>query len=546
MTATRTRVLRRGPRFTSGHTPKRPVLCLAALLVAFAAAETSTGIASGETYTPPEPQEIPKFSHRVFAADTTAAACKHEGTADPAVNAKLDVDCVDDHRVDADIAVIDSGVDESTDLNIVRRVDCVHPDNPFGNDPENPLAVEAPYVSPPESPSPLWHPDPALNAEAGTEEYGPEAYGCLENSGEPGDPSGHDKNPLDGVGHGTRAAERAAAIDNNIGSTNSTGVGVAPGARIWNVKVLDPGLETILSAAGPLGERYEPQWSMSSLIAGVDWVSEHADQIDVATLDLGCKLPGDGAPEIYYPHPVFIACSSSSIEELNAAIDAAVEKGVVFVVAAGESAADAATIGAPQNDPNVILVNTVIDQDGLPVHSSAPTAAQGQCSGFTVNEDTLSSNSNYGDRVTMTAPFSCVATDASAPQVAGAAAILASRCDPSSAQDVREIAAALTAEGNTASKEDGGWEDSSGDGSKESLLDISNEKVFDPVMVGEEREPVSCAFTHPDPIAAYSFDENQGTVAHDSTGNHDGTIEGGASWSGEGKYGSALDFNGTN
>ncbi|HET8862485.1 MAG TPA: LamG domain-containing protein, partial [Solirubrobacterales bacterium] len=46
--------------------------------------------------------------------------------------------------------------------------------------------------------------------------------------------------------------------------------------------------------------------------------------------------------------------------------------------------------------------------------------------------------------------------------------------------------------------------------------------------------------------AAYSFDENQGTVAHDSTGNHDGTIEGGASWSGEGKYGSALDFNGTN
>jgi Concanavalin A-like lectin/glucanases superfamily len=47
------------------------------------------------------------------------------------------------------------------------------------------------------------------------------------------------------------------------------------------------------------------------------------------------------------------------------------------------------------------------------------------------------------------------------------------------------------------------------------------------------------------PVAAYSFDEGSGTTAGDSTGNHDGTIEGGASWV-EGKYGSALQFDGAN
>ena len=44
-----------------------------------------------------------------------------------------------------------------------------------------------------------------------------------------------------------------------------------------------------------------------------------------------------------------------------------------------------------------------------------------------------------------------------------------------------------------------------------------------------------------DPIAAYSFDENEGTVAHDSVNHHDAKIEG-AEWA-SGKFGSALEFN---
>jgi hypothetical protein len=42
------------------------------------------------------------------------------------------------------------------------------------------------------------------------------------------------------------------------------------------------------------------------------------------------------------------------------------------------------------------------------------------------------------------------------------------------------------------------------------------------------------------PIAAYSFDEGEGEVAHDAAGDHDGAVEG-ADWVG-GKYGGALSF----
>jgi hypothetical protein len=54
------------------------------------------------------------------------------------------------------------------------------------------------------------------------------------------------------------------------------------------------------------------------------------------------------------------------------------------------------------------------------------------------------------------------------------------------------------------------------------------------------------ASANPRPVAAYSFDEGSGTTLHDSAGGHDGTIEGGASWTEAGKYGSALDFDGSN
>ena len=44
------------------------------------------------------------------------------------------------------------------------------------------------------------------------------------------------------------------------------------------------------------------------------------------------------------------------------------------------------------------------------------------------------------------------------------------------------------------------------------------------------------------PVAAYSFNEGEGKTAYDSTGSHDGEVEG--IWTEAGKYGGAIDFNG--
>jgi subtilisin family serine protease len=92
------------------------------------------------------------------------------------VSRTADIDGIDDRRVDADIAILDGGID--------------------------------PY-----------HPD--LNVAGG--------YDCV-----PGPRSGqgwHDR----GDGHGTLVAGHAAAIDNAIGI-----VGTAPGARLWAIRVADP------------------------------------------------------------------------------------------------------------------------------------------------------------------------------------------------------------------------------------------------------------------------------------------------------------------
>ncbi len=79
----------------------------------------------------------------------------------------------------------------------------------------------------------------------------------------PGTSTANDDN-----GHGTAVAGIAAAKDNSVGV-----VGIAPGARLWAIKVLDS------TGTG----------SMSTIIQGIDYVTQNAGQIDVANLSFGCK-----------------------------------------------------------------------------------------------------------------------------------------------------------------------------------------------------------------------------------------------------------------
>lgn len=157
----------------------------------------------------------------------------------------------------------------------------------------------------------------------------------------------------DANGHGTHVAGTAAALDNDVGV-----VGAAPGARIWAIKVL-----------GDAGTG-----SLSDVIAGIDHVTENAEEVEVANLSLGGRF-------------------SSAI--LDQAIQNSVSAGVVYVVAAGNDADDAQFF-SPANHPDVITVSAMADSDGMPGGYGPQTSFGG--------DDTFASFSNFGETVEIAAP----------------------------------------------------------------------------------------------------------------------------------------------
>src|SRR6266511_3536339 len=143
-------------------------------------------------------------------------------------------------------------------------------------------------------------------------------------------------------GHGTHVAGIIGARDNDIGV-----VGVAPGARLWAVRVLNP------AGSG----------SFASVICGVDWVTAHRDVIEVANMSLGgtgSEPPGSG-------------CATG--DPLHDAICNSVAAGVTYTVAAGNEADDAAN-HVPAAYDEVITVSALADFDGQPGGLGAPRAGR--------------------------------------------------------------------------------------------------------------------------------------------------------------------------
>ena len=189
----------------------------------------------------------------------------------------------------------------------------------------------------------------------------------------------------DDNGHGTHVAGIAAAKDNGIGS-----VGIAPGARLWAIKVLDR------TGSG----------SISTILKGIDYITQHANEIDVVNLSFGCE------------------CTSSA---LDTALKNSVAAGVTYVVAAGNSHKNALTF-SPANNPNVIAVSAIADSDGK-------CGARGSSTNYG-KDDYFASFSNYGSVIDISAPgvniFSTYkggtyatasGTSMAAPHVTGAAAL---------------------------------------------------------------------------------------------------------------------------
>jgi subtilisin family serine protease len=266
--------------------------------------------------------------------------------------------------VDADIAVLDTGVDEThPELDVERAVDC----------------------------------------RAGTCVDVPVAF----------DPDGH----------GTHVAGIAAAAD------GGEVVGVAPGARLHSVRVLDA----------------DGGGSLSAVVAGLDWVADHADEIEVANVSLGCE------------------CRSSTLDD---AVAGAVEAGVTVIAAAGNAGVDAGTF-APANHPDTLAVAAMSDYDGAP-------GGEAQQGCIPDPDDSFASYSNYGAVIDLVAPGSCIrstwpgggyatstGTSMAAPHAAGAAALhIVTEGLPPSPERPDEVRRALVDDHAVASTNDCGYTDS--------------------------------------------------------------------------------------
>jgi subtilisin family serine protease len=154
-------------------------------------------------------------------------------------------------------------------------------------------------------------------------------YNCLD---------GNVNNWADPMYHGTAVAGFAAARDNKIGE-----VGIAPGARISAVRVLD------VDGFG----------FNSEVICGMEWVagtrldSNTGNDIDIANMSLGGPATDDGN------------CGRTIHKSEHLAICGLVAHGVVVVVSAGNESSDLKDIG-PGSYNEVLTVTAMADRDAAP------------------------------------------------------------------------------------------------------------------------------------------------------------------------------------
>lgn len=208
----------------------------------------------------------------------------------------------------------------------------------------------------------------------------------------------------DDNGHGSHVAGTIAARNNGSGV-----VGVAPGTKIYAVKVLDR----------------RGSGSLSSVVCGIDWVTANSKvlKIGVVNMSLGGSGSNDGN------------CGNTNNDAEHKAICASTAAGVTYVVAAGNSTADLAK-HVPASYPEVLTVTATTDSDGVSGGTGgAPACRTGE------KDDTFASFSNFATKSvdadhTIAAPGVCVrstwkggaystisGTSMAAPHVAGAVAL---------------------------------------------------------------------------------------------------------------------------
>ncbi|MDQ3935815.1 MAG: S8 family serine peptidase, partial [Actinomycetota bacterium] len=208
----------------------------------------------------------------------------------------------------------------------------------------------------------------------------------------------------DDNGHGTNVAGIIAARNNG-----ARVVGVAPGTRIYSVKVLNS----------------KKSGTLSQILCGIDWVTANAAALGIKVANM--SIAGSGANDNN--------CGYTNNDPYHRAICRSVVAGVSYVASAGNSkAAFAKTV--PAAYPEVLTVTAMNDSNGLAGGGGAwRTCSSGE------KDDHHATYSNYAvssaDQAhTVAAPGTCVQSSArggglsvytgtsqAAPHVAGAVAL---------------------------------------------------------------------------------------------------------------------------
>jgi subtilisin len=175
-------------------------------------------------------------------------------------------------------------------------------------------------------------------------------------------------------GHGTHISGVVGALDDGVGV-----VGVAPGVRLWAVRVLDE----------------DRKAGTKEVLCGIDWVTatrlDDDPRNDIEVVNFSLNTPGrdDGH------------CGAVNNSLLHRAICRSVGAGVTYVVSAGNESKNAARF-VPAAYDEVITVSALADSDGRPGSVGGAPACQDDV------DDTLADFSNTGRDVDLIAPGVCV------------------------------------------------------------------------------------------------------------------------------------------
>ena len=267
-------------------------------------------------------------------------------------------------------------------------------------------------------------------------------------------------------GHGTHVAGIAAARDDDYGV-----VGVAPGARLWAVKILNDDGNGLLS------------W----YVCGLDWIAAQRDPDDpgrplMEAVNMSVAKTGSDDRN----------CGWTNNDILHQAICRLTETGVTVIAAAANESTYASKY-VPAAYDEVITVSALADTDGRPGGLGSGSV----CGSFNA-DDTFARFSNFGADVDIMAPGKCIRSDLpnyttgvisgtsmAAPHVAGAVALYKVTRPWATTADTLE---ALLILGSMA------WNTSTDpDGKADVLLDVSRLGSYGDFDIAFERSTTSGA-----------------------------------------------------